>query len=167
MHTSFGKASSDLWVPQWGRVINWHQKIKLEKKKHNDSHGLSGVDMDVVYAFFQNCYHLRDWILNSNPKLQHKIEEYFKNHIEMQICQDICNGLKHMDISRPKIDPDFSFYREYDHFAAETQENPIKYNIIAGGYKYDIFELIDKLVALWEEFIDLHLRTKKTRKETE
>ena len=119
--------------------------------------------MDDIYAFFQNCYHLRYWILVSHLELQKKLDTLFIKNVELQICKDICNGLKHLELTKPKIDKDFNIYREYNHFAV-SGENPVKYNVRADEYKYELFELMGNLIDIWDTFIKDHLYDSKTGK---
>jgi hypothetical protein len=48
---------------QFERVKRWHDKLEAL-----DAYGVYDVDpiesTDVIYAFFMNCHHLRDWIEN-------------------------------------------------------------------------------------------------------
>ena len=40
----------------------WH--LMLEKLHSNETDAKLPIDyLDVVYAFFQSCYHLKDWVL--------------------------------------------------------------------------------------------------------
>lgn len=154
---------NEYWKLQWHRVCRWHEKIEVIEKRHNAKKSINQYDMDDIYAFFQNCYHLRYWIENPNPKLKGSLKSFFKNHVEMQICRDICNGTKHLNLTHPSIDDNFNIYREYDHFTNKN-ENPIKFNIRADKYKFGLFELIHKLFNIWDTFLRNNLIKKKTKK---
>src|SRR5208337_1655775 len=90
---------------QWERVKRYYTRFKAL----NDGieHAMSSEHcVDDIYAFFQNCYHLKDWIKNDNtaPAAKRKgVEGYVKSHDCLKLCADICNGLKHLTLhSKPK-----------------------------------------------------------------
>lgn len=59
--------------------------------------------LDDVHGFFQNCYHLKDWLKNDPAFTMHtgpQIEQYIKNTPELAICADICNSTKHLILTR-------------------------------------------------------------------
>lgn len=52
-----------------------------------------------LYTFFEVCYHLKDWIKNSNNYNQFtNVEDYITNSEYLRICADICNRLKHKQL---------------------------------------------------------------------
>ncbi len=153
---------NDQWKIQWYRLKRWYDRTQLIRTKCKNEE-LNLFDIDIIIAFFQNCFHLRDWLLISHPTMDQDIQNLFKNNIEMGACRDICNGFKHKKLSNPTYDADINIYREYDHFFVETPEstNSIFYNI-AFSYqdyikKYEMFDFIDHCYNIWEEF----LRNKK------
>ncbi len=99
-----------------------------------------------------------------------QLDQFFKTNIEMQICRDICNESKHCSLENPSIGvkiPNTNkksaeglagvcIVKEYDPFQKVLKNtNPIKnikYVVLAGGKKYDVFELADKCLKLWEDF---------------
>jgi hypothetical protein len=142
------------WVDQWNRLARWRDRVR-ELQGKAESQGISYPDVDILIAFFQNCYHLRDWIEASQPSLRPELHSFFQSHFEMRACRDICNGFKHKMLSRPSQDPDFNMYFEYDYFQ-EPGKSPMRYRIaFADGNdirKFDAFELVDRCLRLWEDF---------------
>ena len=68
--------------------------------------------IDDVYAFFQNCYHLKDWIKNDPTlpsSIRSEVEDYIDQTRALSICADLCNALKHLKLSgsRSKENPSF------------------------------------------------------------
>ncbi|MFX1590486.1 MAG: hypothetical protein ACFFC1_20320, partial [Promethearchaeota archaeon] len=104
IHTSLG------WIGQFERITRWLQRMK-QIKIDREFDGDLQQHQDYIYSFFQNCYHLREWLLKSGVVKQIEIEKLFHNNIELKICRDICNGTKHMEINQPSIDKDISIYR--------------------------------------------------------
>jgi hypothetical protein len=142
------------WLPQWERVGRWHQRaIRLRDKSARFA--LDAYDQDELLAFFQDCFHLRDWLLESRPDRRSPVESLFASNPEMGLCRDIANGFKHKRLKHPSHDADFNVVREFDHFLAEANPtaSPIRYWIAAdiGGklVKFDIFDLIERCYQHW------------------
>jgi hypothetical protein len=88
---------------QYERMIRWYKKF--EEIDYNYQNKLDEY-LDIAYAFFMNCYHLKDWIINdTNIDLpRNDVEEYVNITECLSVCADICNGLKHLRLDRPKSD---------------------------------------------------------------
>ena len=146
------------WKLQWSRVIRWHQRTsEIAKKSVHTEPDL--YDLDVVIAFLQNCYHLRDWIQACRPDLKDKMTDLFSKHFEMRACRDVCNGFKHKALTNPSQDADFNLYREWDPFAAAANPsaNSVKYRVAFSDgddiRKYDLFEFTESCFGLWNNFV--------------
>jgi hypothetical protein len=67
------------WKIQWHRVIRWYDRVNQIKVKSRTNE-LNAYDIDVAIAFFQNCYHLRDWLQHCRPDCRGKIGALFANN---------------------------------------------------------------------------------------
>jgi hypothetical protein len=149
------------WMAQAFRVKRWYDRV-LSIKSKSETERLTEYDFDTIIAFFQNCYHLRDWLESTRVELKDDIERLFKDNFEMSACRDICHGFKHKNLKTPSLDADFNLYRAYDPFTAEAnpEKNPEVYNIaFADGddiRKFNVFDLADKCVELWIDFLQNH-----------
>jgi hypothetical protein len=149
---------------QFERMKRWYERIK--KIDQGRQHDLSFINLspgyfhDEVYAFFQNCYHLKDWIKNDETvRLPEKDVEDFINQNEcMCLCADICNGTKHLKLKdeRRRSDqyPDFGGRK----FSLSLEGGPepiigVKFSIETKKGTIDTFELASECVRKWEEFI--------------
>src|SRR3972149_7932536 len=147
------------WINQWNRVQRYYGRSEKLRRK-SKCYELTDFDQDDLLSFFMYAFYLRDWIAYSHEKIKGKLDELFKN-FEMGCCRNIANGFKHKKLSRPSIDADFNWYREYDYF--ETKSSPIKYCLAFEGpatgeiKKYEIFVLIHKAYIFWKEFINKNL----------
>jgi hypothetical protein len=151
----------DQWKLQFYRVGRWYDRV-LSLKSKSETEKLTDYDFDTLIAFFQNCYHLRDWLESARPVLRDQIKVLFEQNFELRMCRDICHGFKHKRLNNPSIDPDFNLYREYDPFKAEVKpdKNPEVYNIaFANGNdirKFNVFDFVDKCIDIWNEFLKNH-----------
>jgi sugar-specific transcriptional regulator TrmB len=58
---------------------------------------------DDLWHFFQDCYHLKDWIKNDkniSATIRNCIEGFIKNNKELRICADLANRSKHAELTR-------------------------------------------------------------------
>lgn len=143
---------TEQWKLQWHRVTRWHRRVADVRTK-GQSVGLDAADMDLVIAFFQNCYHLRDWLRASRPDLSANVDSFFSDTFEMAACRDLCNGYKHKTLARASLDAHFNLYREYDHL---DDSCPIKYRLAFDGddiRRFDLFDLAERCLSLCERFI--------------
>lgn len=146
----------DQWRIQWNRVLRWYSRVQILANKSKNSE-LSNFDDDELIAFFQNCFHVKDYLLNSYPDFKIDIDNLFSQNIELRFCRDIANGYKHKKIDRRPLDSDFNWYREYDYF--ETKGSPIKYRAAFENpdtkeiVKFDIFDLCNKCIDAWKDFL--------------
>ena len=150
--------SSGEWREQFERVKRWYERFKIIDSGRPHTHP-SDYYQDEVYAFFQNCHHLRDWILNDdniNIGAQ-TLKNFVTGHQELQICGDLCNGTKHLKLKKPwsTIKPEFGA-RHFD-LKLEVPNNKatisVKYSIDTDTGEMDAFELATKCLQSWEWFI--------------
>ena len=144
------------WRGQLDRAQRWHERVLHISQQHT-SDDLFDVDkdFDYIFAFFQSCYHLRDWLRYSGEVSQQDLDDLFRSSVELKLCQDLCNGSKHYELTRARVDSEFSLVREY--VPSEWTENRPHTNenwfIISGQYKYDLFELASICMEAWQQFL--------------
>jgi len=140
----------------------WYERIK--KIDQGEPHDLSFLNLpsdyfyDEVYAFFLNCYHLKDWIQNDDAvELKMPVDDFINQHECMCLCADICNGIKHLRRERRNRsgkDPKFGG-RKFS-LSLGGQPEPIievKFSIETKTGTIDAFELASECVRKWEEFV--------------
>src|SRR5580700_4784964 len=89
---------------QYERMIRWYDRFK--DINQGRLHTVASENyVDEIYAFFLNCYHLKDWIRN-DPNAPQAVQQMVEKHINanrpLRLCADICNSLKHL-----RLDPRF------------------------------------------------------------
>lgn len=141
---------------QFERMKRWYRRFKEidEGRPHEPE---TDHYQDEVYAFFMNCYHLKDWIKNDDTVGDHaksKVEGFINNNVELTLCADICNGLKHLKRNsqgRSGKSPQFG----PRHIRVAEHTFAVKYSITTKtGETRDAFELASTCVQLWEKFIE-------------
>ena len=138
-------------------MLRWYKKFEIiDKGKIDDDPNFFSYH-DIIYAFFQNCYHLKDWILNDTkvslpPNL---VEQFIQQNDCLKICADICNGTKHLKLTRPRsnITEGIMPSSTIIWFSEKGRVNKIKYIIITTSGSYDAFKMATECVEKWKEFI--------------
>lgn len=148
------------WMAQWERARRWHLRLKVIGSQCRTD-GNTEDDWDFVYSFFQNCFCLRDWLEESGLVSKDDLNRLINSHIELGICRDICNGTKHFNIKFPSVDGEFSLLREYVPASDPAPRPHInqKWLLLAGNeqvgsHRFDIFDLADRCMNLWEAFLN-------------
>ena len=93
-----------LCIDQLNRVIRWYRRFQQINEGIQKGASFEG-QYDDMLAFFMNCYHLKDWIKNdiSDDSLNTVVEDYINQNDCLKLCADICNGAKHLDVTRSQI----------------------------------------------------------------
>ena len=94
-------------LKQWERVKRALLRIENNKKRQMDEYE------DDVWNFFQNCWHLKDWIKNDvaiDSAHRESVECDVNKVDELVICADLCNRSKHLTLDRKRklIRPEYT-----------------------------------------------------------
>ena len=149
------------YLQQLERVMRWYGRFKEISESKNTSQA-SIHDEDVVYAFFINCYHLKDWIKNdsSQDEMRGKVEEFVNSSESLSICADLCNGLKHLTIDKSRSGQNPSFGEKTQRIYYD--QTPIVvcqgFTINAGANTFDAFDVAGQCMEDWHQFIYLNRR---------
>lgn len=147
------------YTEQFKRMQRWYETFKQmdEGIAHEQS---SEVYTDIVYAFFQNCYHLKDWIKNDNSVTLPEgvnIEHFINNNHSMCLLADICNGTKHLTLLDrfKRTDEDLKFDSKKYSLALGGKKPiiAVKWNIKTNSGNLDAFEPATECLHKWEDFI--------------
>lgn len=141
---------------QLDRVKRWFERFKeIEEGRSHDRQ--SDNYQDDVYAFFMNCYHLKDWIKNDTAasSVAGKVEDYVSNSRDLSLCADICNGLKHLVLNseRSGEDPEFDSRKFEVGVGTHPPTIAVHYTINTKSGPIDAFSLATKCLDDWENFI--------------
>ncbi len=152
--------SSSKYLEQFDRVKRWYQRFVIinEGIQHNLP---SDNYQDEVYAFFLNCYHLKDWIKNDKSigAAAAKVEDFIENNDELKLCADICNSIKHLKLTTPRSGQEPRFGQRKFHLQVGGSETTIsvKYNIDTLSGPVDAFGLATNCLKAWESFIQSNI----------
>jgi hypothetical protein len=148
-------------VEQLERCTRWFGRLKrvaegLEEPQSVEHH------RDDYFAFFMNCYHLKDWI-KKDPSVQHLhdlVERYIDQSPALSICADICNGLKHLTLnsSRSGVSPTVhpgNFWRLQIGLTPGSVPviTGIGFRVVTDAANYDAYDLARDCLKEWELFL--------------
>lgn len=142
---------------QYDRIKRWYDRFTaLDQGRPHDVPSDNYVD--DVYAFFMNCYHLKDWIRHDSavpPAVQQSVEGYINSNRFLKLCADICNSLKHLTVTSHRSGESPAFGKK-DYSLALGGGPPtirLKYQVDATGGPIDAFQLATECVGAWDAFL--------------
>ena len=88
------------WQEQYERILRSYGRLKE----------ISGGQLtasfdearDALLHFFQDAYHLKDWIKNDPLVSKWDIEEFISATGTLQLCADLCKATKHLDLQKSR-----------------------------------------------------------------
>lgn len=129
------------WRSQYNRMLRWHQRFL------QDHDG----DEDVMFAFFQNCYILKDWLLHDEVISQADYDEFIRKNNCISMCRDVCNGTKHgqLDPKDGKRNPRNPIVgREYS-----GRADSFSFYLVVDFQKCDAKALAEQCVEAWNDLL--------------
>jgi hypothetical protein len=156
-----GSVGMPVYREQYDRMARWHNRFAATAQGR--AHDLASDNyVDEIYAFFLNCYHLKDWIKHDTAvpgTVQQAVEGYVSANRSLRLCADICNSLKHLRLtsSRSSENPAFGKKR----FALSLGPGlpttiSLQYEIETVGGPEDAFQLATECVTAWDGFLAMY-----------
>lgn len=84
------------WQEQLERTVRFLERIENQEQERN-------VYEDMMWAFFQNCWHLKDWIKHDekvDQSVRNSIENDIKKCDSLMVCADLANRSKHSRLDK-------------------------------------------------------------------
>ncbi|MFA5080814.1 MAG: hypothetical protein WC472_04320 [Candidatus Paceibacterota bacterium] len=118
--------------------------------------------VDAFTSFFIQCYHLRDWLIDSRYG-RADIDIFIAKSPILSLCRDIANTQKHKRIDKYEPQNHFAIHkvsgistpitRYYDPFRGEDR---FGIDVQEFGTLVDIIDLAEKCVEEWERFLYIY-----------
>lgn len=143
---------------QYDRVVRWQYRFAaIAQGRAHDA--ASDNYVDDIYAFFLNCYHLKDWIKNDGAvpaAVQQAVEGYVSKTRSLRLCADICNSLKHLRLTSSRSHENPAFGSK--HFSVSLGPGQpttisLKYEVDTDRGPHDAFQLATECVVAWDGFL--------------
>ena len=113
---------------------------------------------DDVWSFFQNCWHLKDWIKN-DPRvpgcIRNSIEEFLKTQPSIIKCADLANATKHLELKHPRVGDEPSAKPSHSNMTIIPGESSTVVYLIdsATGPKQNALDLARDCLLEWERLL--------------
>ncbi|TWU12271.1 hypothetical protein CA54_10940 [Symmachiella macrocystis] len=145
------------WPEQLERVKRFFKRIEHPEAFGNTHDGRNDYE-DFLWAFFQNCWHLKDWIKRDSTVCQKAlddIEEFWKReeNENIRISSDIANATKHLVLDYPKADAIPPRGRTWNLFVGATTSTSFSYEISTPDGGVDALDVAKSAIDEWEKQI--------------
>ena len=141
---------------QYDRMMRWYARIQATASGREHTVASDNY-VDEIYAFFLNCYHLKDWIKNDptvGKSTQQQVEKHINDRPPLRLCADLCNSLKHLVLTSPRSNENPAFGNKQ--FSLELGTGPaviaLKYEVVVAAGSIDAFQLATECVDAWDTF---------------
>jgi hypothetical protein len=153
-------------LDQWERVNRWHSKLAQIPAALPDREPAKSFALDVVWAFFENCFHLRHWVIKEatdEKKRRLEVDAFIDGSAAMQLCRDVANGVKHY-----RLDPAKRTTHDAN-WSTATRSEPVvitgQGSRLVGGHgprwvftgighnEPNMFDVADECLAAWRSFL--------------
>src|ERR1700730_1449742 len=156
------EGSMTSYIEQYDRMKRWYGKFaELDQGRLHDVQ--SEYYVDDIYAFFQNAYHLKDWLKKDvavSVPVQKAVEPYISSDRSLKLCADICNNLKHLVRTKPPRSRENPQFGKKQFNVTVTPGSPttisLKYEINTNSGPVDAFKLATDCVNAWDNFRAKH-----------
>ena len=109
---------------------------------------------DDISSFFQNCWHLKDWVKNdpSVPSgVGKSIEKLVAASKPLMICADLANATKHLKLKNPRAGAKHS---HWNIAVTPGESSKVQYLIDTGSaIRQDGLDLARKCLLEWERIL--------------
>ena len=142
---------------QYDRMRRWYDRfVALDQGRPHDVP--SDNYLDEIYAFFMNCYHLKDWIKHDSTvaaTVQQAVEPHINSNRPLKLCADICNSLKHRRLMSSRSGEGPTFSKKDFGLTLGTAPTTInlKYEVNTTTGPVDAFQLATECVDAWDAFL--------------
>ncbi len=141
------------WRTQWERMQRWYKRATLAQ---------NSIDRyDLLYAFFEKAFHLRDWLIDTGAANSKDLGDLFDQNVEMRLCRDLANSHKHFSLSQPSQQLPPSEAHEYSPGAGNLDDD-VSLVILSDGVKHDAFVLAQQILERWKTFLKASVAPSKT-----
>jgi hypothetical protein len=155
--TATSEASNEYaYLEQYRRMMRSYERFASIDRGRVYDPSSESYD-DEVFAFFLNCYHLKDWIKNDDGSGAAKddVEGLINSSYPLSLCADICNSHKHLKLRATRSDeyPRLAKTHYSVHGGTPTTIT-VKYEIETSKGPIDAFTLATQCINEWQTFIN-------------
>lgn len=130
----------------------------LKRVNTDNGNSISNADArDAAEEFFNQCYHLKDWLdKDGSIQADQDIEQFINKNQCLRLAADFCNSFKHAGLDRrsrsgqeiEKLNTHMSLDLTSKGFVASS-----RLEITISGRPYDAYKLATECVEAWERYL--------------
>lgn len=160
------KGFGDVAQEQFHRAERWlHRLSAISNGTFHpiSDEGFHDNPQDYVFAAFQNCYHIKDWLKNApgwkdsipDETKADAVEQFIEECKALKICADLCNGTKHFDLRnvRSGSTPEFLVRRTKTDVSSVPPTTTTHFTLRTSGGDVDAYILANECLEEWKQFI--------------
>jgi hypothetical protein len=131
-------------LEHWQRICRW--QVRFERLCIGGKAPDSIDVLDHAIVVLIACFSMRDWLLNAWAGDKSEVEDLFSASWELQVCRDIANGAKHLDLTRPSVDAHHEIGRSLNPYP-RPDEPKVELVLHAGGKRAGLADFCHSCVA--------------------
>lgn len=146
-------------MPSWNEQYERMKRRRTRLSEH--MHGRTREEqnervLDDFHAFFESCFHLRDWIINDDGIAipEQEVRRLVNNSEWLGLCADIANGSKHAVLRYARRDPDTHVRGEtFSQRLGPLMFEASVFEVTTSTQEYDAFKVADECIGEWDNFL--------------
>ena len=144
--------------------VRYHYaRLKYQYKKMpliKEGSELNGNIEFELYAFFEICYHLKDWFKLDDKYDRNHVEEFINNSVALRISADICNRMKHGKLTTYRSE-NLGHFNLHLHIKSGTSSNKYTSALTSATIETQrgiecCYALADECMQEWERYVELY-----------
>lgn len=147
------------WHEQYERMLRSHSR--LVEIAGGTTMANSDEARDALFHFFQDAYHLKDWLKKDPSVRRSDVEHFINSKKSLRLMADLCNGTKHFDLTTSRTgDVSTTFDSQSVTVRPATVGSKSAprphlhgWTVASGGRSLDAIELANKVLSKWTEWL--------------
>ncbi len=152
------------WQEQYQRMKRARGRLNREWNDGTEGEDKTDRVRDAFFVFFQNCYHMVDWLENdpARPIRRAETDRFVKASPALSLCDALCQGSKHAVLKQKGItavQPERQVISELPFVDSSgkklggIQFSAMEMTVVWSAGQTNAFDLADECFAEWDQFL--------------
>jgi len=149
------------WREQFERMLRSHSQLRSMACGFGNQYLTSDGARDVLYHFFEDSYHLKDWIKNDPTADGQGVEKFINDTLCLRITADLANGVKHLRLTSSRTgDLSTAVTSQSVRYMNRRETGDLRsyayqtWEVQSNGKQYDAHELAGEVVTEWRGWLE-------------
>jgi hypothetical protein len=153
------------WQDQFERLKRYLCRIRIRDRDRAEYE-------DDLLSFFQNCWHLKDWIWNDDSltlDVRTEVRDAAHRHKALRVCRDIAIRSKHLELTKPSVGTGADIFGEAEVEISDSMSSGKSTSKVLWDYMVDIdgesvraLDVAEAAVGTWHYLFATHGMLKST-----